>query len=77
MPHQTLSEKSFLEDTAKALKDPQLQRNFKRAMSGLVAKRRNVFTNSSELERLREQASTVRRKTLSRLPELLEQLEFN
>ena len=43
MPHQTLSEKSFLEDTAKALKDPRLRRNFKRAMSGLVAKRRNVF----------------------------------
>ena len=77
MPHQTLSEKSFLEDTAKALKDPQLRRNFKRAMSGLVAKRRNVFPNASEFEGLREQASAVRRKTLSRLPELLELLEFN
>ncbi len=77
MPHQTLSEKSFLEDAAKALKDPQLRRNFKRAMSGLVAKRLNVFPNASEFEGLREQASAVRRKTLSRLPELLELLEFN
>ena len=77
MPHQTLSEKSFLKDSTKALKNPQLRSNFKRAMSGLMEKRHKMFPNASELERLREQASMVRRKALSRLPDLLELLELN
>ena len=77
MPHNILSEKTFLEDTGTALKNQQLRRNFKRAMNGLMEKRLNMFPDPSELDELRQQANTIRRKTLSRLPELLEQLEKN
>ncbi len=77
MPHHILSEKTFLEDTGTALKNQQLRRNFKRAMNGLMEKRRGMFPDTSELEELRDRAGGIRRKTLAHLPELLEQLEAN
>ncbi|MDP7137206.1 MAG: LUD domain-containing protein, partial [SAR324 cluster bacterium] len=77
MPHNILSEKTFLEDTGTALKNQQLRRNFKRAMNGLMEKRRGMFPDTSELEELRDRAGGIRRKTLAHLPELLEQLEAN
>ena len=77
MPHNILSEKTFLEDTGTALKNQQLRSNFKRAMNGLMEKRRGMFPDTSELDELRGRASSIRRKTLAHLPELLEQLEAN
>ena len=77
MPHNILSEKTFLEDTSTALKNQQLRRNFKRAMNGLMEKRRGMFPDTLELEELRGRAGGIRRKTLAHLPELLEQLEAN
>ncbi|MDP6735282.1 MAG: LutB/LldF family L-lactate oxidation iron-sulfur protein [Nitrospinaceae bacterium] len=77
MPHNILSEKTFLEDTSTALKNQQLRRNFKRAMNGLMEKRRGMFPDTSELEELRGRAGGIRRKTLAHFPELLEQLEAN
>ena len=72
-----LSEKSFLESSGSALKNPKLRSNFKRAMNGLMEKRRDIFPDASELEETRARAGGIRRKTLAHLPELLEKLEAN
>ena len=75
-PHR-LSEKAFFESSGSALKNPKLRRNFKRAMNGLMEKRRDIFPDASELEETRGRAGGIRRKTLAHFPELLEQLEAN
>ncbi len=76
-PLHKLSEKAFFEASRSALKNPELRRNFRRAMNGLMGKRLGMFPDSSELEELRGLAGGIRRKTLAHLPELLEQLEAN
>ena len=75
-PH-SLSEKAFFESSGSALKDSKLRRNFKRAMNGLMEKRRDIFPDASELEETRGRAGGIRRKTLAYFPELLEKLEAN
>ena len=72
-----LSHEKFQRDTFSALNDPQLRRNFKRAMSGLIEKRQAVFPDSEEWQKLRELGSSIRYNALRKLPELLEQLEAN
>ncbi len=74
---QPLSEKGFHEASGKALKDQKLRKNFKRAMNGLMHKRRIMFPDSGELETLRNLAGGIRRDAVSRLPDLLEELETN
>ncbi|MEC7759062.1 MAG: LUD domain-containing protein, partial [SAR324 cluster bacterium] len=70
-----LSPEKFQRDTFSALNNPQLRRNFKRAMSGLMEKRQAVFPDAEEWQQLRELGSLIRANALRKLPELLEQLE--
>ena len=72
-----LSPEKFKRDTFSALNNPQLRRNFKRAMSGLMEKRQAVFPDAEEWQQLRELGSLIRANALRKLPELLEQLEAN
>jgi len=70
-------EVDFLASSARALADPQLRRNFRRAMDGLMAKRAAVFPDPSEWTRLRALGGAIRAKNLLKLPDLLERLEKN
>jgi L-lactate dehydrogenase complex protein LldF len=67
--------KQFHVRIQKALNDPQIRANFRRAMDGLMTKRANMFPDADELERLRDLGAAVRRNALAQLPELLERLE--
>jgi len=58
-----------------ALNNPQLRKNFRSTMDGLMAKRRDAFPDKERLEQLRMQAAMIRTNALAKLPELLEQLE--
>jgi L-lactate dehydrogenase complex protein LldF len=68
---------AFRPAAAKALADPQLRANFRRAMDGLMAKRAAVFADPVEWRDLRALGASIRARTLAKLPELLEQLEEN
>jgi L-lactate dehydrogenase complex protein LldF len=68
-------EVDFLSSSRRALGDPQLRRNFRRAMDGLMAKRAAQFADPREWTRMRELGAAIRAKNLLKLPELLEQLE--
>ena len=57
-----------------ALGNDQLRGNFRRAMDGLMDKRRKAFAGW-DLEALRSLGAAVRQRSLARLPELLVQLE--
>jgi len=61
----------------RALDDPQIRANFRRAMDGLMAKRAAMFPDADELEQLRDLGAAVRRNALAKLPGLLEKLEAN
>ena len=65
----------FKANIDKALADKQLRRNLKSAMDGLRVKRRAVFDDPDELAALRDQGEAIKQRALSRLPELLTQLE--
>lgn len=65
---------TFAQDTTAALVNPQLRRNFDKAMTGLMQKRVNAFAEE-ETEALRELGYQLRMQALQQLPELLEQLE--
>ena len=67
----------FAERSAAALNDPALRSSFRGAMDFLQAKRRTQFPDALALENLRREAEAIRRYSLSRLPDLLEQLERN
>ncbi|ARB46109.1 LutB/LldF family L-lactate oxidation iron-sulfur protein [Alloalcanivorax xenomutans] len=60
-----------------ALGDAQLRRNFRGAMDSLMEKRAAAFSDADERERLRTLGNHIRTRALSRLPDLLEQLESN
>ncbi|MFO7707432.1 MAG: LutB/LldF family L-lactate oxidation iron-sulfur protein [Desulfobacterales bacterium] len=60
-----------------ALADAQLRRNFAFAMGSFIARRQTVFSDPDETERLRSRGQALKRRVLSRLPELLEELEVN
>ena len=68
-------EVDFLASSTRALADPQLRRNFRRAMDGLMAKRAAQFADPVQWARLRQLGAAIRAKNLLRLPELLELLE--
>ena len=65
----------FQKNVDTALADAQLRANFAYAMSTLYQKRKGVFSDAAETERLREIGNAVRQRALSKLPELLEKLE--
>ena len=58
-----------------ALADGQLRNNFRVAMDSLMTKRANAFPDADEREGLRELGNRLKAGALSRLPDLLEQLE--
>jgi L-lactate dehydrogenase complex protein LldF len=65
----------FEKNVARALNDAQLRKNFKFAMGNFILKRKAIFMDEIETEQLRSLGNAVKRRALSRLPELLEQLE--
>jgi L-lactate dehydrogenase complex protein LldF len=71
----TEKEIHFRAAAAKALLDPQLRANFRRAMDGLITKRRNQFPDPGDLQDLRDLSTAIRSRSLLNLPTLLEQLE--
>ncbi|NEV63810.1 LutB/LldF family L-lactate oxidation iron-sulfur protein [Thiorhodococcus minor] len=60
-----------------ALGRDRVRANIRRAMDGLIDKRRAAFPDDEELERLRDQGMAIRDHALANLPSLLEQLERN
>ncbi|RJG10540.1 iron-sulfur cluster-binding protein [Pseudomonas cavernicola] len=60
-----------------ALGDGQLRSNFRSAMDSLMSKRAAAFSDADERERLRALGNSIRARALSKLPDLLEQLEQN
>ncbi len=58
-----------------ALDNQQLRNNFRSAMDGLMAKRRQAFPDRNRLEQLRLHGAQIRANALMKLPELLPQLE--
>ncbi|NEX19132.1 iron-sulfur cluster-binding protein [Thiorhodococcus mannitoliphagus] len=62
---------------AQALGRDRVRANIRRAMDGLIDKRRAAFPDTEELERLRDQGKAIRDHALAKLPALLEQLEQN
>lgn len=60
-----------------ALADDQLRGNFRKAMDGLMTKRKAQFANDDEWTRLRSLGENIKQRALSKLPELLEKLEKN
>jgi L-lactate dehydrogenase complex protein LldF len=69
------SEILFREAAAQALLDPQLRANFRRAMDGLMAKRKAQFPDPADLQELRQLSTAIRSRSLLNLPDLLEQFE--
>ncbi len=67
----------FKQRSRSVLNDPGQRKNFRGAMDFLQAKRRAQFPDEAELAGLRELGAAIRRYSLSRLPQLLEQLEAN
>jgi L-lactate dehydrogenase complex protein LldF len=65
----------FTARAPKALNDPTLRRNFRRAMDGLMAKRALQFQDRDAWDALRARGAAAKARVVARLPELLEQLE--
>ncbi|PSJ41204.1 iron-sulfur cluster-binding protein [Zobellella endophytica] len=60
-----------------ALANPELRANFRGAMDYLRDKRKSAFADADEEKAIRDRAEAIRQRCLSKLPELLEQLEAN
>ncbi|MCW8329730.1 LutB/LldF family L-lactate oxidation iron-sulfur protein [Photobacterium sp. SDRW27] len=60
-----------------ALADKQLRQNFRGAMDYLRDKRKTAFSDLAEEKRIRDLSEAIRQRCLSKLPDLLEQLEAN
>jgi len=69
--------KKFKSDTLSALNNKQLRVNIKKAMDGLIEKRRDAFRDTDEWQNLRELGHFIKKNALSKLPDLLEKLEEN
>ncbi|GAB3450043.1 LutB/LldF family L-lactate oxidation iron-sulfur protein [Insolitispirillum peregrinum] len=67
----------FTQRAPGALNDPTLRRNFRRAMDGLMTKRAAQFQDTAAWNALRARGAAVKARVVSKLPELLEQLEAN
>ncbi|HRJ52758.1 MAG TPA: LutB/LldF family L-lactate oxidation iron-sulfur protein [Candidatus Thiothrix moscowensis] len=65
----------FRQHVIENLAKPNVRANFRKAMDGLMQRRLDQFPDPAELERIRTQAQAIRANALSKLPELLEQLE--
>ena len=65
----------FEKNVYKALSDTQLRENLRFAMDNFILKRKSIFPDEDETENLRELGYSIKRRALSKLPELLEQLE--
>ena len=75
MHAENLTEIHFRDAAAKALLDPQLRANFRRAMDGLITKRKAQFPDPRDLQDLRDLSTAIRSRSLLNLPALLEQFE--
>ncbi|AVM73018.1 LutB/LldF family L-lactate oxidation iron-sulfur protein [Magnetospirillum gryphiswaldense] len=58
-----------------ALNNPQLRRNFRRAMDGLMSKRAVQFADQDDWAALRARGAAIKARALARLPDLLEEFE--
>ncbi|HEY1720154.1 MAG TPA: LutB/LldF family L-lactate oxidation iron-sulfur protein [Magnetospirillaceae bacterium] len=65
----------FRPQAIKALADPQLRANFRRAMDGLMGKRAALFAENQDWRPLRALGAAAKINALANLPELLERLE--
>ncbi|RDE48915.1 MAG: iron-sulfur cluster-binding protein [Candidatus Accumulibacter meliphilus] len=65
----------FKQRASVAVADAHLRKSFRGAMDFLISKRAGQFPNPEALERQRSLAEHIRKYSLARLPELLEQLE--
>jgi L-lactate dehydrogenase complex protein LldF len=65
----------FDKNVSRALDDAQLRKNFKYAMGNFVVRRKTIFPDADETEKLRAVGNAVKQRALNRLPELLDQLE--
>lgn len=70
-------DEAFKARSRTAVNDPGQRKNFRGAMDFLQEKRRTQFPDQAELAGLRSLGEAIRRYSLSRLPQLLEQLENN
>ena len=69
--------KSFKQRAHEALNNEELRGNFRKAMDGLMSKRAAQFSNEDEWTRLRALGESIKKRALSKLPDLLVQLEEN
>jgi L-lactate dehydrogenase complex protein LldF len=65
----------FAENVTRALNDAQLRKNFKFAMGNFILNRKRIFSDETETEQLRALGAAIKKRALSKLPELLLQLE--
>ncbi len=72
-----LGEKHFAQRARLALQNQQLRQNLRGATDWLRTNRKEAFDDADALEALRDLGSGIRKRALSRLPELLETLEQN
>lgn len=72
-----LSERHFSQRARIALDNQQLRENLRGATDWLRTNRRASFGDDESIETLRDLGNSIRRRVLSRLPELLETLEAN
>jgi len=66
--------KEFHPRARAAIHNPQVRQNFRKAMDGLMSKRKSAF-EGWDLETLRDLGANIRMRALANLPDLLEQLE--
>ena len=66
---------TFKENAVGALADAPLRKSLRTAMDMLMTKRKAVLSDEHELQALRTLSEHIRQRSLSRLPELLVQLE--
>ena len=59
-----------------ALGNERVRGNFRRAMDGLMQRRLDLFPDPEAMESLRQHGMRIKASALSRLPELLEELEM-
>ena len=68
---------TFKQNAKDALSDKPLRKSLRTAMDMLMTKRKAVLSDEEELQLLRTLCEHIRQRSLSRLPDLLEQLEDN
>ncbi len=67
----------FKRNVSRALSNSQLRQNLQKAMDTLIDKRKAVFPDPEDIEKLREEGAAIKRRALYQLPNLLEKLERN